>query len=193
MLSVARLNISVLQQKRALSDFRKNELIDSALHSVDEAFYELRNISHNLAPSVLSSKGLATALKELVDQVNQSKHIKIQLEIYGINGSMDDIIENTLYRASQELISNTIKHSNASQFFMQLVKSEKEITMMVEDNGHGFDLENTLIRHGGGLSNIRSRVENLGGNIFIDSMKNRGTIISVMVPLKKPDYAGQSN
>lgn len=193
MLSVARLNISVLQQKRALSDFRKNELIDSALHSVDEAFYELRNISHNLAPSVLSSKGLATALKELVDQVNQSKHIKIQLEMYGINGSMDDIIENTLYRASQELISNTIKHSNASQFFMQLVKSEKEITMMVEDNGHGFDLENTLIRHGGGLSNIRSRVENLGGNIFIDSMKNRGTIISVMVPLKKPDYAGQSN
>ncbi len=109
--------------------------------------------------------------------------------MYGVNGSMDDIIENTLYRASQELISNTIKHSNASKFFMQLVKSENEITMMVEDNGHGFDLENTLIRHGGGLSNIRSRVENLGGNIFIDSMKNRGTIISVMVPLKKPDYA----
>jgi len=193
MLSVARLNISVLQQKRILSDTRKKELIGTALHSVDEAFYELRNISHNLAPSVLSVKGLATALRELVDQVNQSKHIKIQLEIYGINGSMDDIVENTLYRASQELISNTIKHSKASRFFMQVVKSEKEITMMVEDNGDGFDLENTLIRPGGGLSNIRSRVENLGGNIFVDSMKNRGTIVSVMVPLKKPEYAGKTN
>ncbi len=193
MLSVARLNISVLQQKTVLTDQRKKELLEAALHSVDEAFFELRNISHNLVPSVLLVKGLATALRELADQVNQSKHINVQLEMHGLNGAVDGIIENTLYRAAQEMLNNAIKHSNAVNFFMQIVKSDKEITLMVEDDGNGFNYKNTLIIPGGGLSNIRSRVENLNGYFFVDSMEKRGTIISIVIPIKKPDYVKTGN
>jgi two-component system, NarL family, sensor kinase len=193
MLSVARLNISVLQQKSELTSQRKKELLDAALHSVDEAFYELRNIAHNLAPSVLSSKGLANAIREMADQVNQSKHIKVQLEMYGLNGHLDGILENTLYRAAQELLSNAIKHSGGNNFDMQIIQSEAEITLMAEDDGKGFDINKTLIINGGGLSNIRSRIENLSGSIFIDAKENRGTIISIVIPLKLPDYAGKKH
>ncbi len=188
MLSVARLNISVLQQKSMLTNERKKELLDAVMQSVDEAFYELRNISHNLAPSVLSSKGLANAIHELTDQINQSKHIQVHLEMFGLNGHLDGILENTLYRATQELISNAIKHAHADNFDLQIIKSNKEITLMAEDNGDGFDINKTLIMNGGGLSNVRSRVENLKGSIFIDSKIKRGTIVSIVIPTTKPDY-----
>ncbi len=188
MLSVARLNISVLQQRPELSGEVKKELLEVALNSVDGAFFELRNISHNLAPSVLSSKGLAKSIKEMVDQVNQSKQINVQLEMYGLSGTLDEILENTIYRAAQELMSNTIKHSQAKNFDLQIIKSDEEITLMAEDDGNGFDINKTLISNGGGLSNIRSRVENLKGNVFIDSKVQRGTIVTIVIPLTEPYY-----
>ena len=184
MLSVARLNISVLQQKPSLTEERKKELLDATMYSVDKAFYELRDISHNLAPSVLTEKGFLGALKDLSEQINQSNVMKVHLETFGLKGSLDNLIENTLYRAVQELINNTIKHSKATNISIQLVKSETEITLMVEDNGVGFNMNDTLIENGGGLSNIRSRVENLSGSIFIDAMASRGTIITIVIPLK---------
>lgn len=188
MLSVARLNISVLRQRPEISGEIKKELLDLALSSVDEAFLELRNISHNLAPSVLSSKGLAKGIKEMVDKVNQSKQINIQLEMYGLNSPLDEILENTLYRATQELLSNTIKHSQAKYFDLQIIKSDEEITLMAEDDGNGFDINKTIILNGGGLSNIRSRVENLKGNVFIDSKRQRGTIVTIVIPLTELYY-----
>ncbi|MFP4470461.1 MAG: tetratricopeptide repeat protein [Bacteroidales bacterium] len=193
MLSVARLNISILQQKSGLSDEKKHELLEVAMHSVDEAFQELRNIAHNLAPTMLTTKGFLGALKDLTNQINQSNHLKMKLETYGLNGKMDDILENTLYRAIQELISNAIKHSGAKEFFVQVVKSDLEINLMVEDDGMGFDINNALVNPGSGLNNIRSRVENINGNIFIDSLPNRGTIVSIVIPLKKSYHAKETH
>lgn len=185
MLSVARLNISVIQQKVGLTPERRKELLESAILSVDKAFYELRDISRNLAPSVLMEKGLGNAINELTEQVNKSGRIKVHLETFGLHESVDNLIENTVYRAGQELLNNAIKHSDASEIFLQLVKNDSELTMIVEDNGIGFDAEKVLVLSGGGLRNIRSRVENLGGNIFVDTMLNRGTIITLVIPLKQ--------
>jgi two-component system, NarL family, sensor kinase len=189
MLSAVRMNISALQQKTSLNEESKKELVDFAIESVDKAFYELRDISHNLAPSVLAEKGLTGALKDLSNQVNQSKHLQMNFEVYGMNGSLDTLIENTLYRASQELLTNAIKHAKATTFSVQLVKSNTEITLMVEDNGKGFAIDQTLILPGGGLNNIRSRVENLNGQVFIDAMENRGSIVTIVIPIKHPEHA----
>ncbi|NCA85549.1 MAG: tetratricopeptide repeat protein [Clostridia bacterium] len=192
MLSAARLNMSALQQKEGLPLERRKELLEAAIEVVDAAFSELRNISHDLAPSVLMAKGFAGALKDMADQINKTSHIHVQLQLYGLNGKMDSIIENTLYRALQELLSNAIKHADASLFSVQIVKGKDEITVMVEDDGKGFDEKNMLILPGGGLSNIRSRIENLKGDFFIDSMKNRGTIISIVIPLSKINYVPET-
>jgi signal transduction histidine kinase len=191
MLSAAHLNMSALQQKDSLPIERRRELIEAAIEVVDAAFSELRNISHDLAPSVLAAKGFAGALKDMADQINKTNHMRVQLQLYGLNEKMDSIIENTLYRALQELLTNAIKHAGAATFSVQVVKSNNEITMMVEDDGKGFDEKNILVIPGGGLSNIRSRIENLKGDFFIDSMQNRGTIISIMIPLAKSNYVSE--
>lgn len=185
MLTVARINMSVLQQKNSLTDERKVELLDGALSGVDKAFYELRNICQNLAPRVLSEKGLAGAIKEIADQVNKSQQMEVVFESYGLGAQLDKLIENTLFRAAQELIHNAIKHSKANTFSLQLVKNESEINMIAEDDGIGFDYENSARLHAGGLNNIKSRVEHLNGVLDIDTMINRGTIVNIHIPLSK--------
>lgn len=183
MLSATRLQLEVLQQRKQLAEERVKQLIDTSIYSLDEAFVELRSISHNLAPTLLSEKGLAEALKNLADRINQSKKFHVNLEMFGMDGPIDGLIEHSLFRIIQELINNTIKHAKATHINIQLIKSDTEITLMAEDNGCGFDINDTKINHKGGLHSIKSRIENLNCNLFIDSMIGRGTIVSIVIPL----------
>ena len=183
MLSVAGLHISILQQKKDLPEKRKEDLLNAAMESVDEAFAEVRNISHNLAPSLLSEKGLEGALKNLSDQVNQSQKLHMSFETFGLNGKLNSLVENTLFRAIQEILNNTIKHSRASMLSFHITQGANEINLMAEDNGRGFDMEMLNYLNGSGLSHMKTRIENLNGNVHIDSTPLRGTIISIVVPL----------
>jgi two-component system, NarL family, sensor kinase len=183
LLSVAGLHISVLQQKKEMPESRRLELLDAAMQSVDEAFMEVRNISHNLAPSLLSERGLEGALKNLADQVNQSKKLHMEFETFGLNGKLNSLVENTLFRAIQEILNNTIKHSSASALHIQIAQGTHEITLMAEDNGSGFEMEKVRQSPGHGLTQMKSRIENLNGSIHVDSSPARGTIISIVIPL----------
>ena len=189
MLSVAGLHISILQSKKKISEHRKEALLSAAMKSVDEAFAEVRNISHNLAPSLLSERGLEGALKKLSDQVNKSQKLQLQFETFGLNGKLISLVENTLFRSIQEILNNTIKHSEATELFFQVTQGNTEISLMAEDNGIGFDKDNIGLNGGSGLMHMQSRIENLNGNMHIDSNPARGTIISIVIPLNPSNNA----
>jgi signal transduction histidine kinase len=192
LLSVAGLNVSVLQKKKDISERRKNELLDAVMKSVDEAFTEVRNISHNLAPSLLSERGLKGALKNLSDQVNQSKQLHMSFETYGMENKLNSLVENTLFRAIQEILNNTIKHSNACRLNFQITQGSNEITLMAEDDGVGFDMNTVNGTDGHGLTHMKTRIENLKGSIHIDSNPSRGTIISIAIPLNPSQNVRES-
>ncbi|WP_312768002.1 tetratricopeptide repeat protein [Epilithonimonas sp.] len=184
LLSLAGLNASVLQKRKDISDEKKNELLNSLMESINDAFDEVRNISHNLAPSLLSEQGLKGALKNISDRVNQSNKLKMSFDTFGLNHKLDDLIENVLYRTLQEIVNNTIKHAEASELFIQVAQDNHQITLMAEDNGKGFDTESLRDKSSFGLSHIKSWIENLNGTIDIDSKLNRGTIISILIPIE---------
>ncbi len=183
LLSVAGLHISVLQKKKDLPQVRKDELLASAMKSVDYAFSEVRNISHNLAPSLLSERGLKGALKNLSDQVNQSSQLHMSFDTHGMGAKLNSVIENALFRAIQEILNNAIKHSSADRLSFQLIQSATDITLMAEDNGCGFNPENLAINVGYGLAQMKTRTENLNGSMHIDSSSERGTTICIVIPL----------
>ncbi|PZR19933.1 MAG: hypothetical protein DI539_12435 [Flavobacterium psychrophilum] len=185
LLSLAGLNASVLQKRSDISDTKKNELLSALMESINEAFEEVRNISHNLAPSLLSEQGLKGALKNITDKVNQSGKIKMSFDIFGLQQQLDDLIENILYRTIQEIVNNTIKHADASELFVQITKDNQQITFISEDNGKGFDSENLQDKSSFGLTHIRSWIENLNGSMHIDSKIDRGTIVSIFIPINK--------
>lgn len=184
LLSLAGLHTSVLHKRQDLSEEKRTELLGSLMKTIDDAFDEVRNISHNLAPSLLSERGLKGALKSIADRVNQGAHLKMSFDTYGLNGPMDTLIENTLFRTIQEIVSNTIKHSGATTLFIQLTRGNDEISLMAEDNGKGFNYEEVQKHSSYGLLHMKSRIENLNGTLFIDSNPGRGTIINILIPLK---------
>lgn len=184
LLSLAGLQASVLHKKKQITDEKRIELLQSLMESIDEAFKEVRNISHNLSPSLLSERGLKGALKNISTRVNQSTRLRMTFDTFGLGENLDDLIENALYRTLQEIVNNTIKHADASELFIQIAQDDKEITLMAEDNGKGFDYELVGHKSGMGLANITSGIENLNGTIFIDTKSGRGTIISIIIPLQ---------
>lgn len=184
LLSLAGLHASVLYKRKDITDEKRKELLESLMKSIEDAFDEVRNISHNLAPSLLSERGLKGALKNITDRVNQSTKLSMSFDTFGLEENLDNLIENTLFRTIQEIVNNTIKHADASKLFLQITQGNNEITLMAEDNGKGFNFDEIKKHSSYGLSHIKSRIENLNGTMFIDSNQNRGTIISILIPLQ---------
>lgn len=188
LLSLAGLYVSVLHKRNDITGEKREELVESLQKTIDEAFDEVRNISHNLAPSLLSERGLKGALKSITDRVNQSTGLSMSFDTFGLNGKMDTLIENTLFRTIQEIVNNTIKHADASRLFIQITVGNNEISLMAEDDGKGFD-QSVMTEHSGfGLALMKSRIESLNGTMYIDTNPNRGTIISILIPLSQNNY-----
>lgn len=182
LLSLTGLQVSLLLEKKTLTEEKKDSLLASIAENIDETFDEVRNISHNLSPSLLSIHGLKGALNNISAKINQSSQLKMSFDIFGLDTKIESLIEHVLYRSLQEIINNVIKHSHASELFIQLVQDADQITLMAEDNGVGFDTSQEK-EFGLGLENIKSRIENLDGSLYVDSKKGRGTIISIVIPL----------
>jgi two-component system sensor histidine kinase DegS len=90
-----------------------------------------------------------------------------------------------IFRAIQELLSNAVRHSQATQIKLQIDSNETDVRLTVEDNGKGFDVELMEEKGGMGLKVIRDRVEMLGGEMQIHSVIGQGTHIMFQIPATK--------
>ncbi|OYU97569.1 MAG: hypothetical protein CFE21_04550 [Bacteroidetes bacterium B1(2017)] len=183
-LSATKLNIAGLMPLIQNHTPDQELLLGNALNLLDESVKEVRSISHNLLSNGLIKLGLISAVKEFVNQINTPAGLKINLETIGLEERLDPTIENVLYRVLQEIVNNIIKHAFATQVSIQIIKHEGELSLLVEDNGIGFNP--ILVRQnetGIGLKNIETRIEYIGGNVFFDSTPGKGTTVSIEVPL----------
>ncbi len=150
---------------------------------INEAYGEVRRISHNMMPRALALAGLPGALEDLAQNLRQ-QGLACELEIIGLNGeSLPQARAMNLYRIVQELTNNVLKHAGAKNLLLQLIQQNGELTIIVEDDGQGFDLSEAQQRNGLGMSSITSRVEFLQGNIEWDPVPGEGTTVSVRVPM----------
>jgi len=183
MLSLAKLNVSGLLEKPDILPDRKTRILQNTAGTINQILREMKNISQNMAPMVLIEKGLESALKDMTSKLNETKKYHVSLDVTGINGKMDSFLEHALFRSVQEAINNTIMHAEASWINIQITGNHEDLTVMIEDNGKGFDV-NELNQHGGlGLKSVTSRIESLGGQVYIDSVTGRGTIVTIIVPV----------
>ena len=145
------------------------------------AIGDLRNIAHDLMPVGLSEKGLVLILEQTIARWNSADDFQVSLHC-GIHNRYPLATEAGLYRIVTELLYNAKKHAAATQVFVSLWEENENntITLMVEDNGCGFDPEKT---DGLGWKNIRYRVQYLNGKVSVDSNKKGSTII---IEIAKP-------
>ena len=183
MFSAVKMNLSSISDKIDFSAEHSQIIFEKTIALVDESCKEVRNISHNMMPNVLLKSGLASAIRDFIEKIN-SDRLKVYLETEGLNEHIDANIEVVLYRVIQELVNNVIKHSGADRLDIQLNKFEKEISVIIEDNGRGFDASQKDKFEGIGLKNIIARVEFLKGEVEWDSSPGRGTVVSIHIPVE---------
>jgi PAS domain S-box-containing protein len=155
---------------------------ETGLNFLKHAISETRNISQNLMPKAIQDYGLELAAESLTNHLRNSQDIDVYF-YSNLNGvDLPDKVQINLYRILQEAINNAIKHGKPKKIEVQLVYSEGEVLLTIEDNGKGFDL-NEIDVNGLGIRSIKTRVGAMSANLDIVSNKGRGTIVSVVVPI----------
>lgn len=142
-----------------------------------------------MAPVVLIEKGFEAAIKNLVVRLNEAQNYHVTLDMFDINGKLEPYVEHVLYRSILESLNNILHHANGTEINIQIIGSTEDITVMIEDNGQGFDPALVRLQNKGlGLKSTQNRIESLKGNMFVDSKIGMGTIITFIVPLQTKEY-----
>ncbi len=151
------------------------------LESLENSNKDLRNISHQMMPRALKDLGIIPALNDLLEGSLPYSNIKYSLEHFNIDERLPQKIEITLYRITQELINNIIKHSKADEVSVQLFKANNTIILIVEDNGVGILSQKN--KKGIGLLNIASRLDLVKGSVNFEPSPKSGTLVTIKIPL----------
>lgn len=159
---------------------------------IDHSIQRMREISNNLLPAVLEKRGILEALHQLFVEYQKVHGIMIQFS-YDENIMLSSQRQLHLYRILQEILHNTIKHSEARTLRVELLKSNKSISLYTEDDGKGFDIQDRSQKGKGlGMRNLHSRAELLSGNMYIESVPSKGTRITLNFPSHEQDSLSKS-
>ncbi|WP_265131062.1 sensor histidine kinase [Chryseobacterium oranimense] len=144
------------------------------LEQVDISIFELRTMAMNLMPASLNTFGLETAIHDLCE-LYVKDDLNIDFLPVNITNEIPQNIQINIYRIVQELLSNAVKHSEATSIILQCSQSGQDFYITIEDNGKGID--KTAKSQGMGMNNIKNRVNYLKGKMEIISEKGEGTLI----------------
>lgn len=178
LLSGVKLSMSNMKENFFLSQSNVDSF-NNVIRQLDQSIAELRRVSHNMMPESLVKFGLKETLENYCEHLNYSGRIKVQLQTYGMNERIEQSTEIVIYRMIQELLNNVIKHAEAANVLIQLVREKERFNLTVEDDGKGFTISNTDNISCAGLNNIRARAAFLNGTVDIISSPGEGTSVHV--------------
>lgn len=155
--------------KAASADLQIIGPLKRGLERLSVALFEVRRISHGLRPALLDDFGLGPAIEVLTSEVQEQCSIRIVFSTHGRPCAIPMSQSTSLFRISQEALTNAKLHSGAANVRVKLVYHRHQISLSIKDDGKGFDLRQiqTDYRSGIGLRNMRERMEGLGGTLKI--------------------------
>lgn len=154
---------------------------DQIAEMIDDACAEVRIISSNLQPNALTKFGLIRSIDDLILKQNSTSP-NIIFQHFGKEFDISPESSLMIFRIIQELMTNALKHAEASEILIQIVyQEERTLTITVEDDGKGFD-DSSVQPENNGWNNIRSRVNYLHGIITLHSEPTAGTSVTISIP-----------
>ncbi len=163
---------------------RLKDIADTAKQALQQA----RRMSHNLRPGLVDELGLTKAIQATLQKAGQASGLSITINLENVDGLLASEFEVNLYRITQEILNNVLKHANASEARFTLSKEGGGLRLVAQDNGRGFDmtvLESTPPdERGFGLRQIAERAKMMGGSLVIESRPGHGTLLRVEIPLR---------
>jgi signal transduction histidine kinase len=152
----------------------------------EQTIEELRRLTRALRPLYLEDFGLVTALKMLAHEAGQIAGIPVEFQLQGVERRLDEATELALYRLAQEALNNVARHAQASRAALHIQFSPQAITLLISDNGRGFNVPKrpAELASGGhmGLLGLYERSEMIGAQLEIISASGKGTQIKIVLP-----------
>ena len=154
---------------------------------ISDTLEEVRTISRDLHPVLLEKFGITTTVQDIVSRISGiAPNLFISSEITEIDGALSPKTEVQVFRVIQEALSNIVKHADATAAKVSMVQHPKNVEVIIQDNGKGFDHELAVARSKSlGLQTMHERISSVGGKFTIKSGVGEGTIIRLIFPLKK--------
>lgn len=181
LISALRININQLQAEEPTPQVRKSNGL------LDRMYQSLKNIAFNLMPQTLVEQGLTPALEELCHQLNELGAMQFKVRMFEVSeDSMPTTHKVGIYRVVQEILNNVIKYAGASKVDINLTGMDDGLSIVIEDDGKGFDSNVLTEGHGNGWRNISSRLDLVQGTIDYDTSPGRNnTTVSIFIPFHK--------
>ncbi len=152
---------------------------------------EIRRLAYRLHPTLLNDLGLEPALNLYFKEMANHSGLDIDFHMVGFDNRLGVNTETVFYRFSQEALTNTLKHSNAENFRLSIIKSYPKIIFLAEDDGVGFDGQiRGNDKRSLGLIGMRDRASLLGGIFQLRSTPGKGTRIRIEIPLTEAESHG---
>lgn len=178
MLSVVKLNVSRIE-KITVQDNSKVLANETKIY-LDDVITQVRGISRALLPPSLEKLGLYFALEEMANWINKSGQINVTCWKSGEQVRFSEKRELAVFRITQELINNAIKHADASIINIKTRFTSGKLSVLITDNGKGFDIDR-MKNTGLGLKNLESRTQVLDARFKIKSRLGKGTTAIICI------------
>lgn len=169
--------LTILSKKAR--DANQTELLQLSQDTLDE----VRQVGKGLLPLALVSLGITGAIQQLIYTFDEKYDIIFTLEMDSIEGCFSKEQNVNLYRFVQEAMTNLVKHSQATEVLIEIVRESNSVKLLIEDNGIGFSHEEKYKGQGLGLKTMGQRIRMMGGRVQIRTANNRGTSINANIPI----------
>jgi signal transduction histidine kinase len=185
LLYATKIHLSKLRGSESLS--QAHDAGESIHELIDETIRVSRDLTRDLIP--LSSTGLRSALDSLAEWMKDHHALRVDIEVIGDIESSSLALRELAFECVREVLFNCVKHAHVDEAHVRVDGSGKALRFLVVDEGAGFDVRSETPMEpprdgsgGFGLSDIRARVERIGGKVDIESCKDSGTKVSLLLP-----------
>ncbi len=159
-----------------------NENIENVGKILDQSLQELRLLSKSLTDNSIEKENIVHLLRQEFAKVEELKRFNINLDITTQDLNLPYQVKSVMVRVVQEFLQNSIKHAKCKTLSLSVLKLDSELKIIIGDDGIGFDVEHSNV-NGIGLVNMKKRVELIGGQYLLESKKNEGTWLTIIVSI----------
>ncbi len=182
-LSAIKLMLGALKQQ----DATNQDVVLPAKQLIDKMIVDVRNIAHDLSPPGLAMFGLYTTIEGFVSLINNTGEIEVVIthDPHTEERVLSDKAELALFRIITQLIANTLKHAEAKRIELCFKPDDRNIEIIYNDNGKGFDPTILNAKQGIGMQNIKSRLQMIDASYTIETSLNNGFKMTIVCPVDR--------
>lgn len=183
-LTALAINLNIMRsQLPEIADKSFVSRLDDSILLLQQASEQMRDVMSELRPAVLDDYGLLSVIRWYGEKFSKRTGIDLIIEAEDTSQRLSRTKELTLFRITQEALTNVAKHAHAKKVTIQMKEKNGSLLLIISDDGKGFELKMKKDKKGWGLFTMQERARSIGGNFSIESEINKGTKIIIEVPI----------